>query len=170
MLDLGLEHLGVDVGAAGTGVTAVLKACGESAHLESWDVVLPHSSSSPSTALSRLEDPETQCPADKAAALVAAHKDVVGMPLLLGSCSRFLTLSLDGLSRLPPIRLKSEAELENQKTPEASHALNDGKAEPSNPPPIIVSPDSETQINVESPVGIEATAFTASNTSVTPNL
>lgn len=35
MLDLGLEHLGVDVGEAGSGVEAVLKACGESAHLES---------------------------------------------------------------------------------------------------------------------------------------
>ena len=35
MLDLGLEHLGVDVGTAGDSVTAVLKACGESAHLES---------------------------------------------------------------------------------------------------------------------------------------
>jgi hypothetical protein len=35
MLDLGLEHLGVDVGAAGASVTAVLKDCGESAHLES---------------------------------------------------------------------------------------------------------------------------------------
>lgn len=32
MLDLGLEHLGVDVGAAGAGVEAVLKACGDSAH------------------------------------------------------------------------------------------------------------------------------------------
>jgi len=31
MLDLGLEHLGVDVGAGGSGVEAVLKACGESA-------------------------------------------------------------------------------------------------------------------------------------------
>ena len=31
MLDLGLEHLGVDVGAAGAGVDAVLKTCGESA-------------------------------------------------------------------------------------------------------------------------------------------
>ena len=31
MLDLGLEHLGVDVGAAGAGVEAVLKTCGESA-------------------------------------------------------------------------------------------------------------------------------------------
>jgi hypothetical protein len=81
MLDLGLEHLGVDVGAAGASVTAVLKACGESAHLELWDFFLPHSSSSPSAALSRLENPETRCPADKAAVLVAAHKNVVGMPL-----------------------------------------------------------------------------------------
>lgn len=90
-----------------------------------------------------------------------------------------LRLSLDGLSRLPPIRLKSEAELENQKTPEASHTLNghaappdDGKVAPSfdaNPPPIIVSPDSETQIHVESPVSIKGTTSIASNASVTPS-
>jgi hypothetical protein len=70
-------------------------------------------------------------------------------------------LSPDGLSRLPPIRLKSEAELENQKSPEASRAHDDGKAVPSvdaNPPPIIVSPDSENQIYVESPIDVEATA------------
>ncbi|KAI0299280.1 hypothetical protein BC826DRAFT_996415 [Russula brevipes] len=124
MLDLGLEHLGVDVGAAGTGVEALLRACGET--------------------LSRLENLETRY----------------------------------GLSRLPPIRLKSEAELENQKTPEASHVPNDRagrpdveKAAPShdaNPPPIIVSPGSESQIHVESPVGIEGTAFTASKASATP--
>ena len=36
MLDLGLEHLGVDVGAAGAGVEAVLKTCGDSTHLELW--------------------------------------------------------------------------------------------------------------------------------------
>ena len=84
-----------------------------------------------------------------------------------------LTLSPDELSRLPPIRLKSEAELENQKSPEASRVHNDGKAVPSvdaNPPPIIVSPDSETQIYVESPISLEATAATASNASVTPDL
>jgi hypothetical protein len=80
MLDLGLEHLGVDVGSAGASVTAVLKACGESAHLEPCDYVLPRLSSSPPAALSRLESPETRCPADKAAVLVAAHKNVVGMP------------------------------------------------------------------------------------------
>ena len=82
-----------------------------------------------------------------------------------------LTLSPDDLSRLPPIRLKSEAELENQKSPGASRAHNDEKAIPlvdGNPPPIIVSPDSETQIYVESPIGVETTAATASND--TPSL
>ena len=95
---------------------------------------------------------------------------MISLPLTL--------LSLpDGLSRLPPIRLKSEAELENQKTPEASHAVQDPATGPSdqkeappvnaNPPPIIVSPVSETQIHVESPVSIEGTAVPiASNASV----
>ena len=82
---------------------------------------------------------------------------------------------LDGLSRLPPIRLKSEAELENQKNPEASHLINDRHPEPDDesvphhdarPPPIIVSPDSETRIFVESPVAAEATP-TVSNASTT---
>ncbi|KAI0306035.1 hypothetical protein B0F90DRAFT_1814842 [Multifurca ochricompacta] len=138
MLDLGLEHLGVDVGAAGAGVDAVLKTCGDT--------------------LSRLENLETRCPADKAAVLVAAHKTVV-----------------DGLTRLPPIRLKSEAELENQKTPEAAHVPNDRVALPddekttsldANSPPIIASPDSETQLHVASSVSIEGTAPTASNASI----
>ena len=123
----------------------------------------------PPAALSRLENPETRCPADKAAVLVAAHRNVVGMPPTAGQwCLSLLTLCPDGLSRLPPIRLKSEAELENQKNPEASHAPNDEKAEPSidaSPPPIIVSPDSETRIHVETPVDVEATAFTTSNAS-----
>ncbi|KAI9464818.1 hypothetical protein F5148DRAFT_999971 [Russula earlei] len=142
MLDLGLEHLGVDVGAGGAGVEAVLKACGET--------------------LSRLENQETRCPAAKAAVLIAAHRDVV-----------------DGLSRLPPVRLKSEAELENQKSPEASPALKDRFATPhdgtavpaleTNPPPIIVSPDSQTQLHVESPVGIEDATPTNSNPSVAPS-
>ena len=39
-----------------------------------------------------------------------------------------------------------------------------------NPPPIIVSPDSETQIYVESPIDVKATAATASNASVTPSM
>jgi len=100
-------------------------------------------------------------------------------PLHQATVLSLLRLSLDGLSRLPPVRLKSEAELENQKTPEASRTQNglaarpdDGKTAPSfdaKPPPIIVSPDSETQIHVESPVGIEGTASTTSNASVTPS-
>ncbi|KAI0272391.1 hypothetical protein BC834DRAFT_856516 [Gloeopeniophorella convolvens] len=137
MLDLGLEHLGVDVGAAGAGVEAVLRSCGDT--------------------LSRLERSETRCPADKAAVLVAAHKTVV-----------------DGLSRLPPIRLKSEAELENQKTPETSHVPTsyiehpgDDKAAPlrPDPPPIIVSPVSETHIHVASPDEIHGPAPPTSDTS-----
>src|SRR6266478_4959639 len=80
-------------------------------------------------------------------------------------CQSLLSVSPDGLSRIPPIRLKSEAELENQKSPEAPRTPNDA-----NPPPIIVSPDSETQLYVESPVGSEATAVTASTASVTPSL
>jgi hypothetical protein len=124
---------------------------------------------------------ETRCPADKAAVLVAAHKNVVGRHLLSGTWAPVpsrLRPSPDGLSRLPPIRLKSEAELENQKTPEASHALHDRAARPgdekevppvnANPPPIIVSPNSETQILVESPTAIEGAAISAaSNTSAT---
>jgi len=81
---------------------------------------------------------------------------------------------IDGLSRLPPIRLKSEAELENQKNPEASHLIKDLPTKPDDegappldarPPPIIVSPDSETRIFVESPVAAEGTASTTSNAS-----
>ncbi len=49
MLDLGLEHLGVDVGAAGAGVEAVLKACGDGAHLELWVAILAYHHSPCST-------------------------------------------------------------------------------------------------------------------------
>ena len=83
MLDLGLEHLGVDVGAAGAGVEAVLKSCGNSAHLELWFAILAYQLL-PRAVLSQLENPETRCPADKAAVLVAAHKTVVGTRPLLG--------------------------------------------------------------------------------------
>jgi len=90
-----------------------------------------------------------------------------------------LRLCLDGLSRLPPVRLKSEAELESQRSPETSPTFNDrivtpddGKVVPSiqpNPPPIVVSPDSETQLYVTSPVGVEDVTPTASNPSVIPS-
>ncbi|KZT25192.1 hypothetical protein NEOLEDRAFT_1162873 [Neolentinus lepideus HHB14362 ss-1] len=83
MLDLGLEHLGVDAGGGSADVHVIVKACGET--------------------LSGLELSGCRSPANKAAVLVAAHKMVV-----------------DGLSRLPPIHLKSEEEIEDQKTPRVS--------------------------------------------------
>ena len=83
MLDLGLEHLGVDVGAAGASVEAVLKACGDSTRLELWGCD-PGLSVFICAVLSRLENPETRCPADKAAVLVAVHKTVVGTRLFPG--------------------------------------------------------------------------------------
>ncbi|KAH9479835.1 Vacuolar protein sorting-associated protein 9A [Psilocybe cubensis] len=71
MLDLGLGHLGIEVGDAVNEpeLDAVVKACGE--------------------LLSQLDT--CRSPGDKSALLVAAHRVVV-----------------DGLSRLPPIRLISE--------------------------------------------------------------
>ncbi|THH06133.1 hypothetical protein EW146_g9708 [Bondarzewia mesenterica] len=138
MLDLGLEHLGVDVGSSSSAVQIVLHGCGET--------------------LSQLEQSACRCPADKAAILVATHKVLV-----------------DGLSRLPPIRLKSEAELEHQKNPEAAHVEEVAHSIPSSdtnstltnlsvhrktrvllsetvpPPPIVVSPDSDLQPRIPSP-------------------
>jgi hypothetical protein len=46
--------------------------------LERRDSILLHSLSFAPVALSWLENPETRCPADKAAVLVAAHKNLVG--------------------------------------------------------------------------------------------
>ncbi|KAG8819185.1 hypothetical protein FRC17_010575, partial [Serendipita sp. 399] len=84
MLDLGLEHLGIDVGKAGNGVHAVVTAVGQ--------------------ALQRLQDPSCRAPVDKAAAIVAAHN-----------------VAVEGLSRLPPIRLKPDEEvLAEEPTPLAS--------------------------------------------------
>ncbi|KAF8159896.1 hypothetical protein B0H34DRAFT_705261 [Crassisporium funariophilum] len=77
MLDLGLGHLGIEVGEAVNEyeMDLVVKACGQM--------------------LSQLD--ACRSPGDKAAILVAAHKIVV-----------------DGLSRLPPIRLISEDEVATQ--------------------------------------------------------
>ncbi|KAI0029181.1 hypothetical protein K488DRAFT_56987 [Vararia minispora EC-137] len=82
MLDLNLEHLGVDVGKVGTEVEVVLQSCGET--------------------LAQLERSACRCPGDKCAIMVAAHKILV-----------------DGLSRLPPIRIKTETELLDQTMPES---------------------------------------------------
>ncbi|ETW79165.1 hypothetical protein HETIRDRAFT_420333 [Heterobasidion irregulare TC 32-1] len=141
MLDLGLEHLGVDVGSSSSDVQLVLKGCGET--------------------LSQLEESACRCPADKAAILVAAHKILV-----------------DGLSRLPPIRLKSEAELEHQKTPRASSGstangiTNSGSEQISDvpetallmtgmdmPPPIVVSPESDLAMRIPSPISNDTTTL-----------
>ncbi|KAI0045809.1 hypothetical protein FA95DRAFT_1607404 [Auriscalpium vulgare] len=143
MLDLGLDHLGVEVGSAGPEVHLVLESCGET--------------------LSQLELPACRCPADKGSIIVAAHKTLV-----------------DGLSRLPPIRLKSEAELEHQKTPEAVHSDKDLPEEPSDsnhdglreasdidPPPIVISPDSDSQIHPPSPPPTDLSGVSPAS-SVTP--
>ncbi|KDQ50153.1 hypothetical protein JAAARDRAFT_42332 [Jaapia argillacea MUCL 33604] len=120
MLDLGLEHLGVDVGEkeeGKAGVREVVKLCGET--------------------LSQLELPTCHSPADKAAVLVAAHKVVV-----------------DGLSKLPPIRLKSDAEIEEQKNPLSASFTKSDTDEPKDAlisapstfatdasPPMVSSPE-----------------------------
>ncbi|VDB84889.1 unnamed protein product [Peniophora sp. CBMAI 1063] len=129
LMDISLEHLGVDVGQSTEEVEVVLKSCGET--------------------LSQLEQSACRCPADKAAILVAAHKILV-----------------DGLSRLPPIRLKTEAELKDQPAPTptassfssstAAQSAADGlkvethadlTTEHVATPPIVVSPSDEHEVN-----------------------
>ncbi|EMD38990.1 hypothetical protein CERSUDRAFT_93030 [Gelatoporia subvermispora B] len=92
LLDLGLTHLGVDVGEAGPQVEAVVSSCGQT--------------------LMRL-DSACRAPADKAALLVSVHKTLV-----------------DGLGKLPPIRLKSDDEetLED-KTPRAARFTRSDKSD-----------------------------------------
>ncbi|KAI0742030.1 hypothetical protein C8Q80DRAFT_1221824 [Daedaleopsis nitida] len=113
LLDLGLGHLGVEVGVAGRQVESLIKACGQ--------------------ALMQL-DSVCRSPADKAATLVSVHKILV-----------------DGLSRLPPLRLKAEDEILEEKTPVASSfrkSVHDDEDEVdrsvSPPPAVIVSPISDT--------------------------
>ncbi|KIM32906.1 hypothetical protein M408DRAFT_14499 [Serendipita vermifera MAFF 305830] len=84
MLDLGLEHLGIDVGKARNGVQLIVAEVGK--------------------VLQKLQDPSCRSPVDKAATIIAAHN-----------------VAVDGLSRLPPIRLKPEEEMENEPTPMAAH-------------------------------------------------
>ncbi|KAI0761822.1 hypothetical protein BD413DRAFT_646397 [Trametes elegans] len=112
LLDLGLGHLGVEVGRASREVDALIKACGQT--LVQLDSVC-------------------RAPADKAAVLVSVHKILV-----------------DGLSKLPPLRLKAEDEMTEEKTPVASsfnrskgneHESHDRAVSP--PPAVVVSPDSE---------------------------
>ena len=60
-------------------------------------------------------------PADKAARLVAAHKIVVGENIFSNLISWVAELVLDGLSRLPPIRLISEDEVDANHNNDVPH-------------------------------------------------
>lgn len=77
LLDLGLQHLGVEVGMAGRQVEALVKACGQSAcpnsdvQFSRADLFLYVS------ALTHL-DSVCRSPGDKAATLVSVHKILVG--------------------------------------------------------------------------------------------
>ncbi|EIW58305.1 uncharacterized protein TRAVEDRAFT_123554 [Trametes versicolor FP-101664 SS1] len=113
LLDLGLGHLGVEVGRATREVEALVKACGQT--------------------LMQL-DSVCRAPADKAGVLVSVHKILV-----------------DGLSKLPPLRLRAEDEMADEKTPRASSFNrnqgsddDDSDRAVSPPPAVIVSPDSES--------------------------
>lgn len=118
-------------------------------------------------ALSQLDQSACRCPADKAAILVATHKILVGEYRILRIHVLRLMSGLDGLSRLPPLRLKSEAELENQSTPGTTTTGTTPKKEDveleekpaadapptittflstegETPPPIVISPEDDT--------------------------
>ncbi|CAG8743439.1 10002_t:CDS:2, partial [Acaulospora colombiana] len=88
MLDLGLEHLGIDVGKAKHGVQAVVTTVGR-------------------------------------ATIVAAH-----------------TAAVEGLSKLPPIRLKPDDEIVDEPTPLAAHFKQNSpamEAKSFNPPEVILT-------------------------------
>ncbi|OBZ66399.1 hypothetical protein A0H81_13569 [Grifola frondosa] len=147
LLDLGLGHLGVDVGASGEEVNALITACGQT--------------------LMQL-DSVCRAPADKAAVLVSVHKILV-----------------DGLSKLPPLTLKSEDEILDEKTPRAAsfgrysaEEEEDSNAEaqtsspaPINtelterdvppPPAVVLSPEEETPSTL---LGMEPSASTSTVT------
>ncbi|CAE6426175.1 unnamed protein product [Rhizoctonia solani] len=110
MLDLGLNHLGVEIpSGAEKGVNEVIKTCGQE--------------------LRRLGYPDCRSPAEKAAVFVAANQAIA-----------------EGLSRLPPLRLKSENEMAEEKTPTAS-TFKEPSASPSQPTPeIVMSPDSDPKL------------------------
>ncbi len=74
LLDLTLDHLGVDVGSSGTAVESVVKACGESTGRL---FRVPSNAHGNLSAMTQL-DAVSRSPADKAAVLVAAHKILVG--------------------------------------------------------------------------------------------
>ncbi|KAJ1306842.1 hypothetical protein OPQ81_007827 [Rhizoctonia solani] len=111
MLDLGLNHLGVEVpDGAEKGVKEVIKICGQE--------------------LQRLGRPDCRSPAEKAAVFVSANRVIA-----------------EGLSRLPPLRLKSENEMAEEKTPTASAFKESSTTSPPQPTPeILMSPGSDPQL------------------------
>lgn len=105
MLDLGLEHLGIDVGKAKNGVQAVVTSVGQ----RKYPMTSDNTPTNDPSVLQSLQDPSCRAPVDKAATLVAAHNAAV-----------------EGLSRLPPIRLKPDEELVvEDPTPIAAHFKRD---------------------------------------------
>ncbi len=71
------------------------------------------------SALTQL-DSSCRAPADKAAVLVASHRIIVGTSERCRAPEGLIVLlSTDGLSRLPPIKLKPEDEMLDEKTPMA---------------------------------------------------
>ncbi|CAE6454953.1 unnamed protein product [Rhizoctonia solani] len=111
MLDLGLNHLGVEVpSGAEKGVKEVIKTCGQE--------------------LQRLSHPDCRSPAEKAAVFVSANRIIA-----------------EGLSRLPPLRLKSENEMAEEKTPTASTFKEPSSTSPLQlTPEIVMSPDSDPRL------------------------
>ncbi|KAF8511834.1 hypothetical protein BU17DRAFT_54371 [Hysterangium stoloniferum] len=117
MLDLRLEHLGVEIPneTVGANVQNVVKTCG--------------------AVLQRLEEVAYRSPARKAALLIEAHKEVV-----------------DGLSRLPKLRLKPEEEEHDLKTPRASSFPTQTAEEPLQEPspPATATPPVELTVTIGS--------------------
>ena len=106
MLDLGLEHLGIDVGKAGSAVQKVVAATGQSELLLSHQMQRPEIPS----VLQQLQDPACRAPVDKAAVLVATHNTTV-----------------KSLGALPPIRLKPDDEpIDTERTPLATSFIEKG--------------------------------------------
>ncbi|KAH9849874.1 hypothetical protein C2E23DRAFT_736274 [Lenzites betulinus] len=88
-------------------------------------------------------DSVCRAPADKAGVLVSVHKILV-----------------DGLSKLPPLRLRAEDEMIDEKTPLASSFKHRGPQDDeqdrsvSPPPAVIVSPDVETPTAELRPISV----------------
>lgn len=82
MLDLGLEHLGVEIPSESfrSNVHNVVKACGESEWRSGYVLLCVSLTQRPVVAaLQRLADSDNHAPARKSSLLVEAHKQIVGV-------------------------------------------------------------------------------------------